>query len=441
MPDPWEVTLNPTDAAGFFACRDQLQAEDYLELDYAFECYGDPELAAAALCSEQSTAQWNRVGVDEDFRPGFAAKVLDLQVLGRRPAPSCPTAGGVGGGEVTACRVTIAHPHVNFGPRIPNLLSAVAGEGVYFVPGIPLIKLMDLRLPEAYLAGFEGPRFGVAGIRDLLGVHDRPLFFGVIKPNIGLAPEPLAELGYQGLLGGLDVAKDDEMLADIPHCPLRERAALLGEARRRAEGRTGVPKGYMANITDEAEHLCSLHDLAVAQGANLLLVNAMAVGLSAVRMLRRHARVPLIGHFAFVAAASRLPCYGVHTRVLNRLQRLAGLDGVIMPGFGARMGMDEAEVVSGVRSCLEPLGSIAPSLPIPGGSEWAGTLEGVYRRVGSVDFGFIPGRGVFGHPMGPAAGATSVRQAWDAISAGRTLEEQALSCPELKAAMDSFGGA
>jgi ribulose-bisphosphate carboxylase large chain len=43
--------------------------------------------------------------------------------------------------------------------------------------------------------------------------------------------------------------------------------------------------------------------------------------------------------------------------------------------------------------------------------------------------------------MGPAAGAASVRQAWDAISAGRTLEEQALGCPELKAAMDSFGGA
>ena len=117
------------------------------------------------------------------------------------------------------CRVTIAHPHANFGPRIPNLLSAVAGEGVYFVPGIPLIKLMDLRLPDAYLAGFEGPRFGVAGIRDLLGVHDRPIFFGVIKPNIGLPPEPLAELGYQGLLGGLDVAKDDEMLADIAPLP------------------------------------------------------------------------------------------------------------------------------------------------------------------------------------------------------------------------------
>jgi ribulose-bisphosphate carboxylase large chain len=157
-------------------------------------------------------------------------------------------------------------------------------------------------------------------------------------------------------------------------------------------------------------------------------------------MLRRHARVPLIGHFAFIAASSRLPGYGMHTRVMNKLQRLDGLDGIIMPGFGARMGMDEAEVLDGVAACLDPMGPIARSLPIPGGSEWAGTLEGVYRRVGGVDFGFIPGRGVFGHPMGPAAGAASVRQAWDAICAGVGMEAQAAVCQELRSAMDTFGG-
>jgi ribulose-bisphosphate carboxylase large chain len=316
----------------------------------------------------------------------------------------------------------------------------VAGEGVYFVPGIPLIKLLDVRLPKTYLAGFEGPKFGIDGIRGLLGVHDRPIFFGVIKPSIGLPPEPFAELGYQGWLGGLDIAKDDELLADTPWCPLARRSKLLGEARRQAEAATGERKGYLANITDEVDRLCDLHDLAVGNGANLLLVNAMAVGLSAVRMLRRHTRVPLIGHFALIAAVSRLPCYGIHTRVINKLQRLAGLDGVIMPGFGARMGMDEAEVLDGVAACLDPMGSIARSLPIPGGSAWAGTLEGVCRRVGGVDFGFIPGRGVFGHPMGPAAGATSVRQAWDAIRAGLSLDEQAITCPELRAAIDAFGG-
>ena len=430
--------MTPGDIAGFYAKRGDLNPEDYIELDFTFECAGDPREAAAHLCSEQSTAQWRRVGVDEDFRPRFAAKVLDLESEPRPSGFSIPVECAVQG-PVHAVRATIAHPHGNFGPRIPNLLSAVCGEGVFFSPGIPLIRLQDIRFPDSYLAGFEGPRFGIAGLRERLQAFGRPIFFGVIKPNIGLAAEPFAELGYQSWLGGLDIAKDDEMLADIGWCPLSERAAALGEARLRAERETGVPKIYLANITDEVDRLAELHDLAVAKGANALLINAMPVGLSAVRMLRKHATVPLIAHFPFIAAFSRLPGYGIHSRVMTRLQRLAGFDTIIMPGFGSRMMMPEHEVLECVRACLEPMGHIKPCLPVPGGSDWAGTLDDVYRKVGSVDFGFVPGRGVFGHPMGPRGGAASIRQAWDAISQGIPLAQHAKTHAELHAALEAFG--
>nr|WP_294502103.1 RuBisCO large subunit C-terminal-like domain-containing protein [uncultured Rhodopila sp.] len=430
--------MTPDDIAGFYARRADLNAEDYLELDFDLECAGDPREAAAHLCSEQSTAQWRRVGFDEDFRPRFAAKVLELHAELRPEGFSIPVDCTLRG-PVHACRVTIAHPHGNFGPRIPNLLSAVCGEGVFFSPGIPLIRLQDIRFPDSFLAHFQGPQFGIAGLRDRLQAYHRPIFFGVIKPNIGLPAGPFAELGYQSWMGGLDIAKDDEMLADIPWCPLAERAAALGEARVRAERETGVPKIYLANITDEVDRLVELHDLAVEKGANALLVNAMPVGLSGVRMLRRHARVPLIAHFPFIAAFSRLAEYGIHARVLTRLQRLAGFDSVIMPGFGSRMMTPENEVLDCVRACLEPMGPIKPVLPVPGGSDWAGTLEGVYRRVGSADFGFVPGRGVFGHPMGPAAGAASIHQAWEATSHGIPLAEYAVSHPELQTALEAFG--
>jgi ribulose-bisphosphate carboxylase large chain len=103
------------------------------------------------------------------------------------------------------------------------------------------------------------------------------------------------------------------------------------------------------------------------------------------------------------------------------------------------MMMPEHEVLENVRACLEPMGAIAPSLPVPGGSDWAGTLAGVHRRLGTVDFGFVPGRGVFGHPMGPAAGAASLRQAWDAIARGVPLEAQAATHEELRRAIEFFG--
>ena len=93
--------MTPDDIQGFYAKRRDLDLEDYIELDFTFECAGDPREAAAHLCSEQSTAQWRRVGVDEDFRPRFGAKVLDLEA---EPRPSgSQHRGGMRGAGAGAC--------------------------------------------------------------------------------------------------------------------------------------------------------------------------------------------------------------------------------------------------------------------------------------------------------------------------------------------------
>ncbi len=427
--------MNAEEIKGFFAERNQLNMDDYLELEYYLECVGDIKASLAHFCSEQSTAQWSRIGFDEDFRKSYGAKVINWRMLEELTELSYPVEHAAEG-KIHACRVTIAHPHGNFGPKLPNLITAVCGEGTYFTPGIPLVKLLDISFPENYLAKFEGPKFGIEGIREMLGAYDRPIFFGVVKPNIGLQPEHFAELAYQSWLGGLDIAKDDEMLADVEWSTTKERTELLGRARIKAEELTGDKKIYLANITDEVDNMIKQHDVAVANGANALLLNAMPVGLSAVRMLRKHTKVPLIGHFPFIAAFSRLEKYGVHTKVITKLQRLAGLDAVIMPGFGNRMMTPEQEVRENIEVCMNDMGKLKRSLPVPGGSDSALTLESVYRKVGSVDFGFVPGRGIFGHPMGPKAGASSIRQAWDAIEKGQSLDSYAETHPELMAMLD-----
>ncbi|NTW49490.1 MAG: ribulose 1,5-bisphosphate carboxylase [Chlorobiales bacterium] len=429
--------MDANDISGFFSKPEDLNPDKYLILDYYFECFGNPETAAAHLCSEQSTAQWNRVGVDEDFRVEFGAKVIDLQVEKELPGLSCPIDKPMAG-KVSACRVKIAHPHANFGPKIPNLMTAILGEGAFFAPGIPIIKLMDVEFPDSYLAKFEGPKFGIQGLRDALGVYDRPIFFGVIKPNIGLPPEPFAEIAYQSWLGGLDIAKDDEMLADAEWSPVDLRSKLLGNARKKAEEETGIRKFYLANITDEVDRMLELHDIAVKNGANALLINGLTTGLSAVRMLRKHTKVPLIGHFPFIAPYSRISNFGVHTKVITKLQRIAGFDSIIMPGFGDRMMTTEEEVLLNVHACLEKLGPLKTSLPVPGGSDWAGTLPKVYEKVGTIDFGFVPGRGIFGHPMGPKGGAASIRQSWEAIKQGISLPEYAKTHEELQVALTAY---
>ncbi len=383
------------DIPHFFASRNSLNLEKYVLLYYRFETDSDPRLAAANLCSEQSTAQWSRPGSSEDLRPKFGAKVVEMAITN------------------THADVTIAHPWENFGPKLPNLIAAVAGEGAFYAPHIRTIKLMDIEFPNTYLKLFEGPQFGLQGSRQLLNVEGRPFFIGVVKPNLGLPPEEFAKLAYESWCGGLDIAKDDEMLGDMTWSPLVRRAALTGAARLRAEQETGTPKCYLANLSDEVDAIPSLYKAARQGGANAVMLNPICTGLSAVRSLRRISEVPIMGHFAGVAVSSRVPNFGVASVVWTRLMRLASCDWIGIAGFGARMQCSDDEVMQNVRACWAPMGPIAQSLPIPGGSDTAETLPAVCAKVGSPDFGFISGRGVFAHPRGPRIGAASLRTAWN----------------------------
>lgn len=431
--------MNRNDIQGFLATEGGLDMDRYVVFEYLIETTIDPIEAAAALCRETSTAQWQRPGSDEDMRPRHGAKAIEIEVLEKSGISAFYDKGGSGGSYIRA-RARIAHPHINFGTRLPNLLTAAAGEGAFFSHGISSIKLVDISFPDSYIADFQGPQFGIDGLRDILGVRDRPLFFGVVKPNIGLAPEDFAQLAFDAWKGGLDAAKDDEMLSDVEYSPFRARMKLVGEGLRRAEDATGERKIFIANITDEVENLVRLHDIAVECGVGAVMVNVQACGLSAVRMLRKHATVPVVAHFDCIAPMSMHPWFGISTKAMTRLQRMAGCDAIIMPGFGARMKTPDAEVLDNVRACTGELGRMKTSLPVPGGSDWAGSLAAMYEKIGNVDFAMVPGRGVFGHPSGPAAGAMSLRQAWEAVCEGIPLGRYAETHAELREAMTEFGG-
>ena len=427
------------DIDAFHAKREELDPEKYLVLSYYLETLVEPHEGAAHLCQEMSTAQWSRVGVEEDFRPEFGAKIVDLEMINEHAQPSSPFLADLIGKPydfVYAFNVTICYPFGNFGKKIPNLLTAVCGEGVFHAPDICAVRLLDIEFPWSFLSDFQGPQFGVQGLRDLLGVQDRPLLFGVIKPNVGLSPEPFAALGYQAWLGGLDIAKDDEQLGDVEWSSVEERSRLLGTYRKMAEEKTGEKKMYLSNITDEVDRLLELHDIAVKNGANAVMVNGMTTGFSAVRMLRKHASVPLVSHFDFMAPYIQLPWFGVKDKVFTKLQRMAGFDVLIYPGLDSRLKATEEDVLTNAETCLGELGNLKKTLPVPAGSQWAGSLGNLYKMLGTYDFGIVPGRAVFGHPMGPKGGATSLRQGWEAVQKGLSLDAYAKDHEELRMAID-----
>ena len=93
-----------------------------------------------------------------------------------------------------------------------------------------------IALAPSFVADFQGPQFDVEGLRDMLDVHDRPIIFGVIKPNVGLLPEPFAADGGEqvGDLGAeVGVGVVDGQIEGID--------SLLGLAHQvRQEGAAGL---------------------------------------------------------------------------------------------------------------------------------------------------------------------------------------------------------
>lgn len=431
------ATMSQADINAFFTDISEINKNEYLICDYEFECTVDPRLAAATLCCEQSTVQWKRPGVAEDFRVAYGAKVIDLQIISESNKPLYQH-DWIDGHHFSFCRVQIAHPIRNFGPSIANLLSAVMGEGPLYCPGLTTIRLQDIYFPNNYLTEFAGPQFGLDGIRKQLNVYDRPLFLGVLKPNFGLTHQEFAQLTYESLLGGLDIAKDDEMVANAPWSSLKERSFDINKARKIVEDETKQSKMTITNITSDGDSLVNLYHDAVGAGANAVMINSFFSGISSISLIRQKSEVPVVGHFTGMAFYDRMKHFGIDGSVFVKLQRLAGCDMIIMPGFGTRMKATDEEVKRNVSACLEPMGPIAPALPIPGGSDWAGTLPHVFDKIGHVDFGFICGRGVFNHPLGPRMGALSLHQAWDAISKGKSLEEVASHHVALKESLDFY---
>jgi len=413
-------------------------AERYLRLQFFFETSKDPEWVAASFCAEQSTAQWSLPGSRDDLRPRHAAKLVSLRVVEEADRPLYDLPSTKGEKRFFRCLAEIAHPHENFGPRIANLLSAIAGEGVFYAPWVHTIQLLDVGFPELYLKNFQGPRYGIEGLRERLKVRDRPFFIGVVKPNIGLDPRRFSQLAERGLEGGLDIAKDDEMQADAPWSPLSERLRWAGEACRQASEKAGCPKMFIANITDEEEKVLENAQIAVKAGVGAVMINPLMTGFSSLRKVRREVSLPMMGHFTGMALWGRHPHYGVKSRVLTKLMRLCGCDLIGIAGFGKRMQTTAEEVLECIDACLQPLGPLLPALPIPGGGDWAATLSSVHSTIGHSNFGFIAGRGVFGHPDGPGAGALSIRQAWEACRQKISLGAYAETHPELKRAIEAF---
>ena len=231
------------------------------------------------------------------------------------------------------------------------------------------IRVHRIDLSPTLLRNFGGPRFGIAGLRNLLNVQEKPLLCTALKP-MGKTPEQIAELAYSFALGGVDVIKDDHGLTNQPFCQFEQRVTLCVQAVQRANDKTGKNCVYAPHITAPCTEIMARATYAKQAGAGALLIAPGLTGFDTLRALAEDERLnlPLISHPAWLGSMVTSPDNGLsHRVVFGQLQRVAGADASIYPNYGGRFGFSLAECQSIAQGCQESMGNYPAIFPTPGG--------------------------------------------------------------------------
>lgn len=301
----------------------------------------------------------------------------------------------------------IKYPIDNVRPSISSLLTVVFGKLSLDGP----IRLEALHLPDALADLFPGPTWGIAGLRHMLGIPERPLVMSIFKSENGRSLTEFQEAFTEQIAGGVDLVKDDEIYMADHDAPLADRIAIAREALLRRESATGQKGLYVAALSGTPSEMLATAHQAQDAGAQGFLISAFTSGLDIlVDMRRTGIRVPLIVHPAFAGGQVGSVDRGVHPRVLlGQLARLSGADIVLYPSPYGSVAMPRDESLAVADELRRPL-RIPAALPGPSAGIHVGILPQLFRDFGR-DVIVNAGGAVHGHPGGTRLGARVLSQA------------------------------
>lgn len=335
--------------------------------------------------------------------------------------------------------IKIAYPLALFeGGNIAQLFSDISGN-VFGLKEIENLRVRDIVMPEAYVKTYQGPAFGIEGIREIMDIHDRPLLGTIIKPKVGLPPEDHARVAYEAWVGGVDVVKDDENLTNQQFNPFEERVVKTLHALEKAQDETGKRKMYVPNISASVSEMARRAEFVKIHGGTSVMLDILTVGFSGVTYIRNlNFSLILHGHRAMHGAFTHGTRHGVSMLPIARVARLSGIDQLHTGTIIGKMEGKKEDVVEINEAMRAPWHGIKPTLPIASGGVHPGLLPEMIRLIGN-DVIINLGGGIHGHPDGTRSGAMASWQALEAAMKHIQLEEYAKSHKELARAIEKWG--
>jgi len=419
------------------------QEDDFVVLLWA-KASLDLEKTAEAIAAESSVGSWTKLKTMNDFVwQHYRARVFWTKRVGKNSG-----------------FIKIAYPIEHFdGKNILQFQASVLGN-IFGLKELQELYVFDISFPKRYQKQFTGPKFGLEGIRRIVGTEKsrRPHIGTIVKPKVGLAPKEWADVAYEAYVGGLDLVKDDENLVDQDFCKWKERLHEVVKTIERAGKETNQNHIYSSNITDRysrmVERLEYLHEMGLQKNV-IVMLDAYVIGMSALQEileLTKRYGFATHGHRAGFAAANR-GTYGINFQVYEKFYRLLGIDQLhIGTGVGKMEGsllmikrlhdiaeekkLEEKIYLGSLE--MEFYDSISPMLSIASGGLDAGKVDALIALHG-FNTNIQAGAGVHGHPGGTRKGAISMRQAVDAVMKNIPAPEYAKTHPELAQALKEWG--
>jgi 2,3-diketo-5-methylthiopentyl-1-phosphate enolase len=341
------------------------------------------------------------------------------------------------GKKVKRALVKIAYPSLNFTADLPAILTTVFGK--LSLDGE--VKLIDLELSNELKQEFPGPRYGVEGIREKLGVYNRPLIMSIFKGVIGRNLEYLTEQLKEQALGGVDLVKDDEILFENELTPFEKRITIGKKILQEVYEKTGHQTLYAVHLSGKTFELKEKAKRAVELGADVLLFNVFAYGLDVLQGLREDDEIdiPIMAHPAVSGALTPSEFYGIASPLLlGKLLRLAGADFSLFPSPYGSVALDKHEALGIANELTKEEGQLKRTFPVPSAGIHPGLVPLLVRDFGN-DCVINAGGGVHGHPDGASGGGGAFRAAVDAVLSGRSLQDAATESEALKKAITLWG--
>jgi ribulose-bisphosphate carboxylase large chain len=262
--------------------------------------------------------------------------------------------------------------------HLSQLLNLVFGN-VSIYPGV---RLTDIALPDAVLERYRGPLLGPEGLRERLGVWNRPLLATALKPQ-GVAASTLADMAGAFAAGGGDIVKDDQNIVD-DFISFRERVRACATAVDNANAKTGRNCLYLPHVAAPALELHRFMHEVRELGLAGVLVCPMIAGLDTVRALAEELDLLIMAHPAMTGSYTNSADAGIdHGVLLGTLFRLAGADISIFPDSSGRFSFSDEACQRVVSCCGQALGNLKTTLPAPAGGMTFDNLPSLVDRYGT----------------------------------------------------------